>query len=184
MESTTQIYLEITPESGSLLGESMAGGYETRIDIEGFDLTIGAKSKTVKDLEKRDAAGNLDFSRISISKVFDRASLPLARMLSGHAKFSEAKIAVDQQFVETSWGGKVRNEVLTIHLKSGYVADIKLRTTEGKTGASIKEDIELSFHNFSINYYAYKGDPKTGEIGDDYRMGWSDFQTHRDEQQG
>jgi type VI protein secretion system component Hcp len=184
MESTTQIYLEITPESGSVLGESLAGGYETRIDIEGFDFNITAKSKTVKDLEKLDTAGNLDFNRITIEKAFDRASLPLAGMLSGHNKFSEAKIAVDQQFVERSWGGKVRNEVLVIILKSGYVADIKLRTSEGRTGSSIKETVELSFHNFSIDYYAYKVDEKTGNLGSDYRLGWSGFQTDRDEQQG
>ena len=45
METTTQIYLEITPESGQLLGEAMAEGYETGVDIEGFDLTVGAKIK-------------------------------------------------------------------------------------------------------------------------------------------
>jgi len=52
MESTTQIYLEITPESGNLLGESKAGGYETRIDIDSFNWKIDAKNDTVKGLSK------------------------------------------------------------------------------------------------------------------------------------
>src|SRR5579885_2493906 len=117
MESTTRIYLEITPESGNLLGEAKAGGYETRIDIESFDWKIGAKADTVKALKKGDAVGNLDFDRISISKVFDRASLPLSGMLNRHEKFSEARIAVDQQFVEDE-EGKIRNEVLVIYLYS------------------------------------------------------------------
>jgi len=105
-------------------------------------------------------------------------------MLNRHEKFTEAKISVDQQFVEGDGEDKIRNEVLVIYLYNGYVADIKLRTTEGKQGASIKEDIELSFHRFSIDYYAYEGDPKSGRIGDDYRMGWAGFQSHDNEQQG
>ena len=93
MESTTQIYLMITPERGAVKdvrGEAMAGGYETRIDITSFDLGFRAKENTVKGAQKPDVVGNLDWDSITISKVFDDASLSLAGMLSRHASFEEA----------------------------------------------------------------------------------------------
>jgi len=183
MESTTQIYLMITPERGAVKdvrGEAMAGGYETRIDITSFDLGFRAKENTVKGAQKPDVVGNLDWDSITISKVFDDASLSLAGMLSRHASFEEAKIAVDQQYVESE-GEKERNEVLIISLRSGRVADYSLRTSEGKQGASMIETVELSFHKFSITYYAYEGEK--GKLGGDYRLGRAYFESHRDEQQ-
>ena len=184
MESTTQIYLELMLETGALLqGEARAGGYENRIDIEGFEFSASAKKQSLKDLQKEGAVANLDFERVTVSKVFDRASLLLAGVLSRHERFREAKIAVDQQYIDPEWIGKVRNEILIIYLYAGYIADIKLRTSEGNVGASIKEDITLSFHNCTIYYYAYSGDrTKTGELGEDYRQETWTFQTQREEQ--
>ena len=162
METTTQIYLEITTENGQLLGEAIAAGYEKRIDIDGFNLSIGSGTKgSVKDVKNKSAVGTLDFDRISIEKVFDRSSLLLAGMLSRHEKFKEAKISVDQQFVLGDDENKIRNEVLIIHLYSGWVADIKLRTSEGNKGASIKESIALSFHRFDVDYWGYQVDQRT-----------------------
>ena len=80
-----------------------------------------------------------------VTKVFDRASLPLAGMLNRHEKFTEAKISVDQQFVEGDGEDKIRNEVLVIYLYNGYVADIKLRTTEGKLDVWLLQGAER-FH--------------------------------------
>lgn len=185
MESTTQIYLEITTANGQLLGEARAGGYENRIDIDGFNLSIGSGTKgSVKDIKGKSAVGTLDFDRISIDKVFDRSSLLLAGMLSRHEKFTEAKIAVDQQFVQGDDEDKIRNEVLIIHLYSGYVADIKFRTSEGSKGASIKETVDLSFHQFDVDYWGYKVDRRTGDLGDDYRLKYMGFKSKPNEQQG
>lgn len=183
MESTTQIYLEITTENGQLLGEAMAGGYENRIDIDGFNLSIGSGTKgSVKDIKSKSAVGTLDFDRISIDKVFDRSSLLLAGMLGRHEKFTEARIAVDQQYVQSDEEDKIRNEVLIIHLYSGYVADIKLRTSESNKGASIKESIDLSFHKFDVDYWGYNVDRRTGDLGDDYRLKYMGFKGRANEQ--
>lgn len=185
MESTTQIYLEITTENGPLLGESKAGGYESRVDIDGFNFSVGSGTKgSVKDVKNRSAVGSLDFDRISIEKVFDRSSLLFAGLLRRHEKFSEAKISVDQQFVRSEDEDKVRNEVLVIHLYSGYVADIKLRTSEGNKGASIKESIDLSFHRFDVDYWGYDVNLKSGALGDDYRLKYMGFKSRPNEQQG
>ncbi|MEO8080314.1 MAG: type VI secretion system tube protein Hcp [Caldimonas sp.] len=183
MESTTQIYFELTLESGSVkLGEAAAGGYEQRIDIDSFQFQAGAKKQTLKDVQSG-VVGNLDFERVTISKVFDRASLLLTGVLGRHERFVEAKISVDQQYVDPDWVGKERNEILIIYLRTGYVADIKLRTSEGSTGASIKEDITLSFENCLIYYYA-EDRGRSGKLGDDYRWEPCIFETTREVQEG
>lgn len=183
METTTQIYLEITLESGgNVLGETKAGGYENRIDIDSFSFSASAKKQSLKDVEDKKVRNNLDFSRVSISKVFDRSSLLMASALKRRARFSEAKIAVDQQFIDPGFEGKARNEILIFYLYGGYVADIKLRTSEGNVGAQIKEDIELSFHNFRVIYYAETRDD-AGELVSDYRLPPVIYETARVEQE-
>jgi type VI protein secretion system component Hcp len=184
MDSTTQIYLQMTLESGLLVfGESEAGGYESRIDIDSFEFRARAKKQSLKDVEKGSISANLDFNELTVNKVFDRSSLLLAGVLARHERFQDVKIAVDQQYIDKSVV-KERNETVIIHLTSGYIADIKFRTSEGEKSASIKEVITLSFHNISILYYAYDGIEKSGgkKLGDDYRTQPWPFATHRDEQ--
>jgi type VI protein secretion system component Hcp len=184
MDSTTQIYLQMTLESGLLVfGESSAGGYESRIDLDSFEFHASAKKQSLKEVQKDDVSANLDFNQLTISKVFDRSSLLLAGVLNRHERFKEVKIAVDQQYIHSAVG-KERNETLIINLKSGYIADFQLRTSEGEKSASIKERITLSFHNISIRYYAYDGLETTGgkQLGSDYRMETWPFETQRDEQ--
>jgi type VI protein secretion system component Hcp len=168
METTTQIYLEITlAGGGSIEGEASAGGYEGRIDIDSFSFGVSAKKQAVKDAQAGQIKSNLDFDTVTISKVFDRASLQLAMAMADNAEesqgpdagrkrkcFSEATISVDQQYVLGERGPKYRNEVIIFSLYDGYIVSVKLRTSESGAGASIKEDIELSFHNFEITYYA------------------------------
>jgi len=184
MESTTQIYLEITPEDDSaLLGQAIAGGYEQRIDIDSFQFAIDVNQNTIKGIQQNAGVPNLKFDTVTVVKKFDNASLPIAGMLAGKKKFTEAKIAVDQQYVEDT---KYRNEVLVLTLKSGYVAEITLRTSEGKAGAtSIVEDIKLQFHNFEVVYWGYSGsyvdspEAGSGKLGDDYRDRAETFATDR-----
>jgi type VI protein secretion system component Hcp len=180
MESTTQIFLEITLESGALVsGETVVGGYENRIDIESFSFSTGAKKNALKDLQGGGVTSNIDIDRVTVTKVFDRASLLLAGVLKRHEKFVEAKISVDQQYIDPEWPGKERNEILIMYLKSGYIADIKMQTSEGNAAAAIKETITLSFHNCTIYYYAEDRNNK-GKLGDDYRWEPVIFETERD----
>jgi type VI protein secretion system component Hcp len=174
MDSTTKIYLEMTLEDGtSGLGEAEAAGYTSRIDIDSFQFGVSAKRQNVKDEKKKDVSGNLQFDLFSFSKVFDRATLELAKVLKSHKRFKQVLVAVDQQLVDKSVNSSGRNEILFITLEKGYVADIKMRTSDGgKSGVSIKDDITLSFKNCSISYYAYAGsrDNKGEELGNDYRL--------------
>jgi len=168
MESTTQIYMEISLDTGSLLsGDTMASGYENRIDINSFRLHGRAQKSTLKEIEGGVKA-NLNFNRVAIEKVFDRSSLLLGGMLNRKEKFTEAKISIDQQYIDPKWVGKINNESLIIYLYSGYVADIKFRTSEANAGASITEEVSLSFYKCSVYYYAEDRDRK-GKLGDDYR---------------
>jgi type VI protein secretion system component Hcp len=178
MDSTTQIYFEITlEEDGRVLGEAAAGGYESRIDIEGFQFHASAHKQALQDV-REGVVSNLEYHRLSMSKVFDRSSLQLAGVLKGQKKFKEVKISVDQQYIDPKWTGKARNEILIMYLYDGYIADIKLRTSEGNVGASIKEDITMSFENCTIYYYAEdRGD--VGRLGDDYRWEPCIFETRR-----
>lgn len=181
MESTTQIFLEITLESGAkVAGESTIGGYENRIGIDSFQFDAKAKKDTLKDLQGGVSA-NLDVDHVTVTKVFDRASLMLAGVLNRHEKFTEAKISVDQQYIDPEWTGKERNEILIMYLYTGYVADIKMQTGEGSAGAAVKETITLSFHNCTIYYYA-EDRSRSGKLGDDYRWEPVIFQTDREVQ--
>ena len=170
METTTQIYLQITMEGGTVIdGESVAGGYEGRIDIDSFTFNAKAKKESLKDIEKGVKA-NIDFKTISFSKVFDRATLHLASVMQGtggakRKKFTEAVISIDQQYVSGERVGKHRNEIVIFTMYDGYIAQVKLRNTEAGAGASIKDDVELSFHNFDFTYYAEDRNAK-GKLDD------------------
>jgi type VI protein secretion system component Hcp len=186
METTTQIYLQITLDDGrEIEGEAKAGGYENRIDIDSFSFKASAKKQLLKDVQGKDVKANLDFHSVSISKVFDRASLQLASLMNKAEKderrFKEAKIAVDQQFIDPEWTGKERNEILIFYLYEGYVESIKLRTSESGAGASLKEDIELTFRGFEIDYYAE--DRESGKLAGDYRWQWHGFRRDPDTQE-
>lgn len=182
MQTTTQIYLQITLERGKpVMGESQAGGYENRIDLDSFSFTAKAHKQSLKDVTGKTVRNNLNLSSVSVSKVFDRASLQLASVMKRREPFSEARIAVDQQFIDPAWTGKARNEILIIFLYDGYIADIKLRTSESNVGAQIREDIELSFHDFRVEYYA-EDRGNTGKLVDDYRWEACIFETARRQQ--
>ncbi|MBL0089170.1 MAG: type VI secretion system tube protein Hcp [Ideonella sp.] len=184
MDNTTQIYLNIILESGAVEGESTAGGYERQIDIDGFEFAATAKKATLKDVQKGLQKPNLDMNRVTISKVFDGASLLLANAMQGRKIFSTATISVDQQYTTHGRSAKLANQILIIDLLDGYIADIKLRTSESGAGAQIKEDIELSFHNISIMYYAEKRKDDTRLLTSDWRDELWTFATDRKTQEG
>jgi type VI protein secretion system component Hcp len=183
MDSTTKIYLDIDFSDGeSDIGESLAGGYKQRIDIESFQFNVEAK-QNVKDTDNKNVSGNLHFDVFTFTKVFDSSSLKLTNALGRHTRFDEVLVAVDQQLIDRSIGGPERNEILFIKLKSGYIADIKLQTSDGGKSAAIKETITLSFQNCDITYFAYAGNLYGGEeLGDDYRMDTHIFRSSNKEQ--
>lgn len=117
MDNTTQFYLNVILDSGPVPGESTAGGYEGQIDIDGFDFAATAKEVALKKVQKGVKA-NLDLSRVTISKVFDGASLYLANAMRNRKRFSTATISVDQQFVFDNVD-KITNQILIIDLGDG-----------------------------------------------------------------
>lgn len=187
MESTTQIFLRIGGETivdgdfkPLVTGEADVEQYKGRILIESF--SFGMKTKQVlRSPTEAEAAANINFDRVRISKPFDLASLNLARLLRERTKFHEARITVDQQLEEKAGRDleKRQNAVIVFHLQEGYVVDIKLRTateSSGGGGAGVNEDVELSFQNVAVEYY-YKGlDRRTGQRKD-YREDCVPFQT-------
>lgn len=181
MDNTTQIYLEVILDSGSVRGESTVGGYEQQIDIDGFSFAASAKKSALKDINQG-VKSNLDLSRVTISKVFDGASILLANALKERAHFERATISVDQQFVlggDSKYSEKIANQILIIDLYDGYIADIKLQTSESGAGAEIKEDLELTFHNISITYYAEERSSTSRLLTTDWRPKAWRFMTSR-----
>lgn len=178
METTTQIYLQITLENGSVKGESTAGGYENRIDIDDFDFNAKALKQSLSEAAGGDVKSNLVFQPVVVTKVFDRASLQLSGAMKRRERILEAKIAVDQQFIDVDWSGKARNEILILYLYGGYIANIQLQTTEGNLGAQIKETIQISFANFRVEYYA-EDRGNAGRLLDDYRWEPCIYETNR-----
>lgn len=182
METTTQIYLELTMESGPVYGESTAGGYETRIDIDSFTFGATSKAQSFKDASASNVRNNLKFEPVTVEKVFDGASLLIANAMKNRQKFSEARISIDQQFIDPDWDGKERNEILILSLTDGYIADITMRATESGSGAQIKETIKLSYQNMRIVYYAEARSLK-GKLLDDWRPQAWVYETTRDPQE-
>ena len=191
-DTTTQIYLQITMDDDtSISGESMAGGYEGRIDIDSFDFAAKSKAQSLKEAAgiktasklDSDPVSNLDFDPVSVTKVFDRSSLQLARAMKDRRNFKEAVISVDQQYVNPSWSGKRANEILILSLYNGYITDITLRTSDASSGAEIRETVKLSFHNFQILYYS-EVRAEAGSVGEaklltDWRPTQSVYKTSR-----
>lgn len=179
METTTQIYLQVTLESGAIVkGESTAGGYETRIDIDNFAFNVNALKQSLAEATGGDVKSNIEFGVVIVTKVFDRASLQLAGVMRRRERILEAKIAVDQQFIDVDWSGKARNEILILYLYGGYIADIQVQTSEGDKGAQIKETIQISYANFRVEYYA-EDRGNAGKLLDDYRWEPCIYETTR-----
>lgn len=203
MDTTTQIYLQITPKKGSVFGEARAGGYEGRIDIESFSFNAKAKTDSLDGVSAKKievslagkALHNLDVHRVTVSKVFDQSSLQLAGMLKGRTvggseregdRFELAKIAVDQQYIEsysTAESVKYANEILILSLYDGCISNISMRASEAGAGAQILEDVELAFHDFEIVYYAENRTEK-GVLSETWRPErWSYLTTNRADQE-
>lgn len=167
MESTTQIFLliNVTSESDYVKGESRVEGYAKRIQIDSFDFGMKAKEQSVRDTGTQAVTGNLDFDAVSVSKYFDRASVRLMQLVKERTEFIEARITVDQQLEERS-GERAQNAIIVFHLYNGHVASLKLQTSESDKGASMKENLTLTFRNFAVEYY-FKSD-RTRDYRDDY----------------
>jgi type VI protein secretion system component Hcp len=202
METTTQIYLQITPKKGKVFGEARAEGYEGRIDIESFSFNAKAKTdsldgvsaKKVEAALARKKLHNLDVNRVTLSKVFDKSSLQLAGMLKGRVaggseregdRFETAKISVDQQYIESYSSDesvKYANEILILTLFDGCISNISMRASEAGAGAQILEDVELAFHDFEIVYYAENRSEK-GVLAETWRPDrWSYMTSNRADQ--
>lgn len=179
-KTTTQIYLEITPEHSQIRGEAQAGGYENRIELDSFSFDAKTKTDTLKDISDLNGKPNLDLNHVTLSRAFDNSSLKLAGLLKGRQekgaeregeRFTLAKLSVDQQYIESysaDSSEKYANEILILNLYDGHIARISYRIGEAGAGAEIKEEIELSFHDFEIVYYA-EDRTGAGKLADTWR---------------
>jgi type VI protein secretion system component Hcp len=190
MQSTTQIFLRIqvgAAEDTFVEGKALSGQYEERIQINSF--TFGMKAKLQAPVKSnQEAASSISFDTLSVTKVFDRASLRLAALLKGKEQYSgkastsiplyEVRITVDQQLEE--YGGEVRgkaqNAILVFHLKRARLMEIKLDASEDKTSTSVNETLSFTFAGFSVEYY-YRSMENT--IRSDYRDKYFQFDTYR-----
>jgi hypothetical protein len=188
MESTTQIFLRVqvtAAEDSFVEGKALSGRYEERIQIDSFTFGMNAKLQAPTK-SNQEAASNIDFNALSVTKVFDRASLGLAALLQGTEKYGgkartpkplyEVRITIDQQLEE--YGGEVRgkaqNAIMVFHLKQARLMEIKLDASEDKTSTSVKETLSFTFAGFSVEYY-FK-DMKN-DIRSDYRDKYLAFET-------
>jgi type VI protein secretion system component Hcp len=183
MESTTQIFLLVqadTSESSIVKGESMAGRYEDRVQIDSFDFGMKTKLQAPPKSAQK-VTNNLDFDAVRITKNFDRASMNLATLLEKRTLLHKVQITVDQHLVvdygeQASW--KARNSIIVIHLGDARIVDVKLDVSEDKVSATIKETVSFSFRNFAVEYF-HKG---KNEVERDYRDSVLDFRTQYDVQ--
>lgn len=180
MESTTQIFLRVQrseDESDFVKGEGLVEGYADRVQIDSFDFKMNAKEQAPAK-QVRGVNANIDYSPVTVTKFFDRASMGLAALLQKRTQLYEVRITVDQQLEELGVG-KAQNAIIVFHLQQARIVDFKLDVSEDKVGATVKETVSFAFRNFSVEYY-YKG--TTNNKKSDYRDKASWFETQYDTQ--
>jgi type VI protein secretion system component Hcp len=162
VESTTQIFLrvQITDEEDDFVrGESLAGGYDDRIQIDSFSFGMESKLQAPRPGE----GANVDLNAVQVTKFFDRSSTRLHALLRGDKPITgraleerkplhEVRITIDQQLEEAGIG-KAQNAILVFHLLKARLTDIKLDVSGDARSTTIKETVSFVFKNFEVEYY-------------------------------
>lgn len=190
MESTTQIFLRVQitdAEDDFVRGESLAVGYDDRIQIDSFSFGMEAKLQA----PRAGKGANIDLNQVQVTKFFDRSSTTLAGLLQGKVDtagkpkplqerrpLEEVRITIDQQLEEG--GKKEQNAILVFHLLKARIVDIKLDVSGDSRSTTIKETVSFAFKNFEVEYY-FRG--MENRKRSDFRDQFLGFQTQFEEQQ-
>lgn len=146
---STQIFLHIEIAGNQIKGEATTAGYEGEIEVESFSWGMSAKNSPRVDQQTSSSRTNYDC--LSISKLYDKASINLTRYMTQRTPFDHVQLTVDQH--QHAGGKKKENPVMVIDLADGFIEDVKLSMSEAGKSAMIKEDITLSFRKADITYF-------------------------------
>lgn len=152
--SQTQIFLDLRIAGNRILGEATIADYEDQIEIDSFKFQVKAKATSPKQGTK--LSTRVEPSVLTLSKLFDRSSANLARYAARQTEFDHAKITVNQH--QTGTGGAQAMPVLVIELWEGVVKNLSLSMSGSSGSSSLREDIELSYKEVSLDMHASTAD--------------------------
>ncbi|MGS0755276.1 type VI secretion system tube protein Hcp [Roseateles sp. GG27B] len=144
----TMIFLKLTVDGKSVEGGAEAAEYAGLIDVESF--SWGAVA-THKQTSSKDITVDLRPKTLTLNKFYDQASTKLCSYAKDQKKFTTAKLIVIN--MEMSSGTRQPRKVLEIELQNGHIEGIKISASESGKSISMKEDLELSFDRFRLDYY-------------------------------
>lgn len=147
---STQIFLHLEIQGGQIHGEATTGGYEGEIEVESFRWGVTATKDPKQD--NRSVKPKIKYDTLSVTKLYDKASINMARYLGKNTPFDSAQLIIDHH-IHAAGTKKDQNPSLIIDLSDGFIESIKLSISESDKGATVKEDITLRFRRVDVLYY-------------------------------
>jgi len=143
VESTTQIFLRVQitdAEDDFVRGESLAVGYDDRIQIDSFSFGMEAKLQA----PRAGKGANIDLNQVQVTKFFDRSSTTLAGLLQGKVDTAGKPTVNDVAFELRSHRCVVREPVVEHtrrrpvhrHLGNGSLQRLRHRRERENSGRS------------------------------------------------
>ena len=140
--SQTQIFLALTVSGNPVRGEATIQGFEDQIEIDDFKFEVKASASSPKQAQNK-LSTRLEPSALTLSKVYDKSSVNLARHASSQLEFDHAKITVNQSMIESD--GVQHDPILISELWEGVVKSVNLSMSGSGTSSVVKEDIVLTY---------------------------------------
>lgn len=153
----TQIFLHLEIAGRQINGEATAGGYEGDIEVESF--RFGAEAEYPPRVDRTKVKPRIKYKTLTISKLYDKSSINMSRYMGLRTPFDHAQLVVDHH-AQHAGQKKDQNPAFVYDLNDGFIDSVKLTISESDKGASVKEDVVLSFQRLDVYYYPPTADDR------------------------
>lgn len=145
MAAPATIVMKLTGPVGMIEGECVVEGYEKRIVIEDWKWNLNASKDKLKP------------SQFSLSKLSDRASVPMLKVLQACEVCPTVEVLVEEDAMDS-------HLELKIILTDARILSFKLSGKVDDKGGTLEEDWEFSYEKIKFEYRSYgskQAKPKT-----------------------
>jgi type VI protein secretion system component Hcp len=139
----------------AITGDCSITGFQGHISLESF--SWGAKAVTKQEKGKKPTT-SVKFEKLQVTKIYDCASIPMYNMMNSETKFAKAVLKfIDPLSGSVKAGARFSKfeSIMEMEMTDGYIESVRVRASESAKAISVTEDVELSFHEVSVSYYAY-----------------------------
>ena len=139
----TVLFLDIK----SIPGESTISGFVGQIELESitWSLKVNRKKKDTKITKE------VLPSKVTVTKFYDKATSNLCQALSQRKRL--IKVVLTYASVARLSDGPKAVPIMTITLVDCYIEDSKLNAAESGKSMAVKETVQISFREITINYF-------------------------------